>query len=209
MSWLLIIGLKNAIFVMPLALLAFGIGRYSKRPALAHVLWLVVLVKLLTPPLVDVPIVPVGWLDVDSLISPAEPVPAPVAPAMQLATVRQTGVLDTACEPAPAATVRSEVGPQPVAVTCPTDNPAAAASLPPVATQLAMTWLRSPALWVGLAGAVWMIGSLIVAVLLATRAWRFHRFVRLAARVDDRLAGRVAELAANRGPGPWPSRRRR
>jgi bla regulator protein BlaR1 len=204
MSWLLIIGLKNAIFVMPLALLAFGIGRYSKRPALAHVLWLVVLVKLLTPPLVDVPIVPVGWLDVDSLISSAEPVPAPVAPAMQLAAVRQTGDLDTACEPAPAATVRSEVGSQPVAITCPTDKPATGASLPPVATQPAMTWLRSPALWIGLAGAGWLIGSLIVAVLLATRAWRFHRFVRLAARVDDRLAGRVAELARIVGLGRGP-----
>lgn len=202
MSWLLIIGLKNAIFVAPLALLAFGVGRYSKRPALAHVLWLVVLVKLLTPPLVDVPIVPVGWLDVDSLISSAESSPATAAPQMQIAMVSQPSDLDAVCEPTKA--VSSEPTTKSVSLACPTDMPTTATSLPPVVARPTVTWLRSPALWIGLAGAVWLIGSLIVAVLLATRAWRFHRFVRLAARVDDRLAGRVSELARIVGLGRGP-----
>ena len=81
MSWLLIIGLKNAILVAPIALLALGIGRYSKRPALAHVLWLIVLVKLLTPPLVEVP---VGWrIGVESLFEHSEPLEPiqPIAPS--------------------------------------------------------------------------------------------------------------------------------
>src|SRR5213592_4147988 len=64
MSWLLIVALKNAILALPLAALALVVGRWCRRPALAHVLWAIVLVKLLTPPLVDVP---VGWrLDVES-----------------------------------------------------------------------------------------------------------------------------------------------
>jgi bla regulator protein blaR1 len=202
MSWLLIVGLKNAIFVAPLAFLAFGIGRYSKRPALAHVLWLVVLVKLLTPPLVDVPIVPVGWLDVDSLLAPAASSPAIAAPQVQLTTVRQPGELDAACEPT--TTVGSEPTTKSVALVCPTDKPASTAALPPIVARPKMAWLRSSALWIGLAGAAWLIGSVIVAVLLAARAWRFHRFVRLAARVDDRLAGRVAELARSVGLGRGP-----
>ena len=73
MSWLLIVALKNAIIVVPLAVAALAAGRCFRRPALAHVLWVLVLVKLLTPPLVDVP---VGWsIDVSPWMaqqSPAE-----------------------------------------------------------------------------------------------------------------------------------------
>src|SRR5687768_15709816 len=58
MSWLLILGLKNALLVIPLAMAALVVGRLFRRPALAHVLWVLVLVKLVTPPLIDVP---VGW----------------------------------------------------------------------------------------------------------------------------------------------------
>src|SRR5438552_1749586 len=64
MSWLLVPLLKNAILVVPLALIALGAGRWSRRPALAHLLWVLVLIKLVTPPLIDVPL---GWrLDVET-----------------------------------------------------------------------------------------------------------------------------------------------
>src|SRR5687768_13792602 len=67
MSWLLVIGLKNAILVLPLAALAAAASRWSRRPALAHQLWAIVLIKLLTPPLFDVPL---GWhLDVERWIA--------------------------------------------------------------------------------------------------------------------------------------------
>jgi bla regulator protein BlaR1 len=58
MSWLVIACLNNGICVIPLALLAWGIGRYSRSPALAHVLWVLVLIKLVTPPIVSLPL---GW----------------------------------------------------------------------------------------------------------------------------------------------------
>lgn len=58
MSWLVLACLNNGICVIPLALLAFAFGRYSRWPALAHVLWVLVLVKLVTPPVV---ILPLGW----------------------------------------------------------------------------------------------------------------------------------------------------
>src|SRR5262249_4667822 len=51
MSLLLSYGLANAVCAMPLAVLAFLAGKYARRPALAHSLWLLVLVKLITPPL--------------------------------------------------------------------------------------------------------------------------------------------------------------
>ena len=58
MSWLVIACLNNGICVIPLALLAWAIGRYSRSPALAHVLWVLVLIKLVTPPIVSLPL---GW----------------------------------------------------------------------------------------------------------------------------------------------------
>src|SRR5437667_428240 len=56
MGTLLEIGLSNAAVASVLALLAAAGARLVRRPALAHALWLLVLLKLLTPPLVTVPI---------------------------------------------------------------------------------------------------------------------------------------------------------
>lgn len=47
MSWLL----ANAVCALVLAVPAWLVGRYAHRPALAHALWLLVLLKLVTPPL--------------------------------------------------------------------------------------------------------------------------------------------------------------
>jgi beta-lactamase regulating signal transducer with metallopeptidase domain len=55
MRTLLEMGLSNAVFAAILALPVAAIGRLCKRPALAHSLWLLVLLKLVTPPLVAVP----------------------------------------------------------------------------------------------------------------------------------------------------------
>jgi beta-lactamase regulating signal transducer with metallopeptidase domain len=204
MSWLLIVGLKNAIFVAPLALLALGIGRYSKRPALAHVLWLIVLVKLLTPPLVDVPVgwVPDGWrLDVESLVAAQ-----PAAP--EVTAIQSVKKLDLTC-PAP---VKEVVADTPGVDAAPTVN--AAVCDTPSSSKVSVThrpaaarqasWVRSSAVWMGLACLIWLTGSAVATVLLVVRAWRFHRFVRLAARIDDSLAARVATLAASVGLGHGP-----
>ncbi|HEV3448444.1 MAG TPA: M56 family metallopeptidase, partial [Gemmataceae bacterium] len=53
---LLHVGLANAVLATGLALVAWAAGRLSRRPALAHALWLLVLLKLITPPLLTVPI---------------------------------------------------------------------------------------------------------------------------------------------------------
>src|SRR5262245_53871647 len=48
----------NALVAAVLALPALAAGRLGARPALTHGLWLLVLLKLLTPPLVPVPLPP-------------------------------------------------------------------------------------------------------------------------------------------------------
>ena len=54
---LLRMGLSNALFALALALLATAVGVTVKRPQLTHLLWLLVFVKLVTPPLLTIPVV--------------------------------------------------------------------------------------------------------------------------------------------------------
>src|SRR5437763_10155045 len=51
MSMLMQVGLANAAVAGALALAALAAGRSCRRPALVHCLWLLVLIKLVTPPL--------------------------------------------------------------------------------------------------------------------------------------------------------------
>jgi beta-lactamase regulating signal transducer with metallopeptidase domain len=53
MSFLTLMLFSNTVFAMGLALLAMA-SRLLRRPALTHVLWLLVLLKLLTPPVIQV-----------------------------------------------------------------------------------------------------------------------------------------------------------
>ena len=55
MTWLITSAVTNALVVIPLALIAYLVARYSKRPALAHLIWAGVLIKLLTPPIITIP----------------------------------------------------------------------------------------------------------------------------------------------------------
>jgi beta-lactamase regulating signal transducer with metallopeptidase domain len=55
---LLTVGLGNAAAAAVLAAAALAGERLTRRPAVAHALWLLVLVKLLTPPLWSVPLLP-------------------------------------------------------------------------------------------------------------------------------------------------------
>jgi len=50
------IGLSNACFSLALAIVAMVVGARARRPHLAHLLWLLVFVKLLTPPVITIPI---------------------------------------------------------------------------------------------------------------------------------------------------------
>ncbi len=60
MDALLRLLLTNAAAAGLLAVLAFAVSRVVRRPALAHGLWLVALLKLVTPPVVPLPLLP-AW----------------------------------------------------------------------------------------------------------------------------------------------------
>ena len=84
------IGLANAVAAAVLALLALAAGRWSRRPALVHSLWLLVLLKLLTPPLVPLSL---PWLASEPP-PPAAVEPAPELPRMALGPVAPEPVRD-------------------------------------------------------------------------------------------------------------------
>ena len=48
------IGISNALFSLALAVIAVVVGRFTNRPHLAHLLWLLVLAKLLMPAVIPV-----------------------------------------------------------------------------------------------------------------------------------------------------------
>src|SRR5213080_4180581 len=58
MATFLHVALANLAVATVLAILAVLAGRFSRRPALVHSLWLLVLLKLITPPLVPLRIIP-------------------------------------------------------------------------------------------------------------------------------------------------------
>jgi len=52
------VGLSNVCISLALAIVAIVVEKTLKRPALTYLLWLLVFVKLLTPPVVSIPIIP-------------------------------------------------------------------------------------------------------------------------------------------------------
>ena len=69
MTTYLHLAVANLAVATVLAVLAVLAGRFSRRPALVHSLWLLVLLKLITPPLVPLQIVP--WPEQAAVEEPA------------------------------------------------------------------------------------------------------------------------------------------
>ena len=82
MDALLRLLLTNAAAAGLLAVLAFAVSRVVRRPALAHGLWLVALLKLVTPPVVPLPLLP-AWRSLPALAKPAPPMVVPMGTRLQ------------------------------------------------------------------------------------------------------------------------------
>ncbi len=76
MNSLLEMALSNAVIAAILAVTVFAVSRRVHRPALIHGLWLVVLLKLITPPVVSLPI-EVAWWDATQAENPTRSKPSP------------------------------------------------------------------------------------------------------------------------------------
>jgi beta-lactamase regulating signal transducer with metallopeptidase domain len=178
--------LTNAAAAAAVAAVALVVPRVVRRPAVAHALWLLALVKLVTPPLVPLPLLP-SWQSLPAVSLQGTPTVVRMAPeaersprsAMQPAT------------PAPAArasqtTARLEMSPAAAA-------PVRDARAPSAAHATTAARLR-------LLAALALAGGAVVVLALA--CWRFARFRRLltwATPAPLAIASRTAALAGQMG----------
>src|SRR5947209_13484609 len=129
--------LGNLAAAAGLAAVAAAVGRWANRPAVAHVLWLLVLVKLLTPPVVTIPVKCLPARSVAAGPVPPAPAVAAMPPAAPVIVV----------EPDPPATQSS-------ALPAPIER-----AVEPVAAVPVTAPVRLPSWEVVLLG-VWAAGSL-------------------------------------------------
>ncbi len=195
------VGLSNAVAAAALALVAVLVGSVCRRPALAHGLWLLVLLKLLTPPLVRVP---VPW--------PAEAPPRAARPA-PVEVVSEPALPEADEAPAPGAAPAPRV-PAPAQAAAPpaapmAEGPAEAALLPEAAEVFSAPEERSAAApaewsWAEVVTAVWLLGSLAWFALAGLRLARFARLLRHATPAPAALQNRAEQLARRLGLAHCP-----
>jgi len=188
---LLEIGLSNALAATVLALAAAVAGCYRRRPALAHSLWLLVLLKLVTPPLVSLP---VAWPA--ALAMRGKQVPVPTAQPQRVAEMPPSGSGPSEASPSDVAVVpplsllaEPTLEPRPGPVT---------GLVPPTMTS---SWRVRP--WEGIAG-LWLAGTVLYAVVTTARLVRFGTLARQARRAPEELCAQVKQLAGQLGLASAP-----
>jgi beta-lactamase regulating signal transducer with metallopeptidase domain len=185
---LLNLGLSNAVAAALLALVAVAVGAVCRRPALVHGLWLLVLLKLVTPPLVRVP---VAW--------PAASEPAVVDTSFPAVESPSAPPADRDQPPAPL-----PIGEMPtrvfVVVDDESDDPAGSAEAATIAPAAA----AEPSWWPRLLPALWPAGSLCWFALALVRLARFGRLLRFARPAPAALQERARRLSRRLGLGYCP-----
>lgn len=186
MSTFLEIALANLIVAALLAFLASAAGLWGRRPALTHALWLLVFIKLITPPFFHVAIPwPESHVQVEEPLALApwpadEPAAAPVLPPIPVV---------------PQDVVEAPNMPEELEF-----DFAPLAELPPIAVQMPV--LDEPIVesefvmpWLDLIGMFWLTGTCVWLFLAARRVWRFQRLLRIAEPASSSVHALASELA--------------
>jgi beta-lactamase regulating signal transducer with metallopeptidase domain len=209
---LLQIGLTNAVMATALAVAAMTVGRLWRRPALTHALWLLVLLKLVTPPLV---VIPIAWPEVPS----ADRDPPPAAPLVAQVEV-QAALVEPGAAPPPEP-VQNVEPPEADQDKLPQDPPKSAVIPSPPAQEQppaakpegggpqvpAVATSSEPAPdfpWAGLIGGAWLGGSGVWFVVALARIRRFHKMLGAGQAASAELQQEASALAARLGLGDCP-----
>jgi beta-lactamase regulating signal transducer with metallopeptidase domain len=182
MTRLVEIGFSNAVMATVLAVLAAVLCRICRRPAFAHGLWLLVLLKLLTPPLVSVPL---PWFDDagNSAVDEAAP-----DAGLTRALPDDVGVVEDA---------RADDEIQPALA----ELEAGSSSNPQAGTGFI------PPAWIGAAFWAWLAGAVFCLVWIACSTYRFQRLLCFArpagAEVQELVTELTGRLHLRRPPRVW------
>jgi beta-lactamase regulating signal transducer with metallopeptidase domain len=167
----------NAVCAVGLAIVVAALVVVVRRPAFANRAWLIVLLKLIAPPLVAVPVV---WHAAEresvNVVVPTESPPEIVAAPIEMPDVDPLEPLPPLEAPAPLALPIVELEP-------PAD----------VAEEPAPAPVRR---WLGFA---WLVGALGYWSLIAVRVGRFRRLLRGAEPVPEEVLAVARPLAARIG----------
>jgi beta-lactamase regulating signal transducer with metallopeptidase domain len=191
MDTLLDLGLRNAVMATLLALLAAVLIYLWRRPAFAHGLWLLVLLKLLTPPLVPLPI---DWPGGDVLRREGEALAEPEPRPPDVAQHPNIVLLEV---PPPLQADAALPGLPP-----PADKP-----LPPSDPERASPAPSESGLpdWMATVAPFWLAGSLLWFVWMGVQVARFQRLLRYAEPAPLEVQELVRDLAARLGLKRPPS----
>jgi beta-lactamase regulating signal transducer with metallopeptidase domain len=191
MHTLMVAALSNVGVATLLAVLALiGSRLCPRRPAVAHALWLLVLLKLVTPPLCPVPI--------------GRPSPAPVVSTLRVAPA--VPVTQPEKLPAPAIEAIDPPADQELAPGDSGDPPQAETSLEATAEAEAVppSAIGPEPLWPRALVGLWLLGSLSWFALAGWRLNTFRRLLRYAVPAPEAVRDRVEELAGRLGLSRCP-----
>jgi probable HAF family extracellular repeat protein len=182
--------LSNAAMVAVLAVAVLAVDRLLRRPALSHRLWLLLLLKLVTPPLVGPPF---DW-----------PSPGPSRPSETAAAPSVRRGAGPAQGPA-APPARPATNPAPATTAAP--GPAPPSRVPETSPAWRRPfWFDVPTV-LAIAGAAWLSIAALRGAWLAIRLLGAGRRLRHAEPVPEWVQERAGELARRMGlrraPGVW------
>ena len=198
METLLRIGLSNAVAAVLLALVVAVVACVWRRPALLHALWLLVLIKLVTPPLL--------WLPEPWAAPAAPPAVAEKSPDLKPiefppdAAPERTGAAAADAAPSLVFDLTAIPAPEPELEAAPSD-PEALPTLAAPAPAPALPW------WLTTAAGAWLAGAAGWYALAVCRLRRFRRLLRHATPAPESLRQRTQRLAEKMGlrrpPAVW------
>jgi beta-lactamase regulating signal transducer with metallopeptidase domain len=197
--------ISNAIVATALALLVSIVTWFPVRPAARHLLWLIVLLKLVTPPLMRVewPAAITSRLAIESEtpLHDAEVIPQELETPASLLTEGPNRFLTddeiNAIVWEEAAVVSDG---KPVPLQAPDASSASASSPTWSSTSLTRLWTH----WAWLLGVIWLAGSFVWFLLAGIRLARFYRRALSPFRVDSHLQQLADEVARKLGLGASP-----
>jgi bla regulator protein BlaR1 len=207
---LLDIALRNAGMAIVLALFAAAAGSMCRQPALKHSLWLLVLLKLITPPIVGIPLPEFAWLHAATSEHASsggdESLPRLEGPSgpwnLDIDIVPEDGAVETAA-PSPVDTqLPPPLGPE-LPLWAEQETPALPAAV--AEPSLEDRYWSIP--WRWLVPVVWLSGSAWWFALTTIRIERFQRSLKYAIPASPTLEQQARELARRLGltycPAIW------
>jgi beta-lactamase regulating signal transducer with metallopeptidase domain len=201
---LLHVGLTNAVMAAGLAVLAAAVSGLCRRPALTHALWLLVLVKLLTPPLVNLPI---PWYD-NPVPAAGEPLAQEQKPALVPDEVRPAhepadeGLPAGELLAAPPVADQGVPSEDPPALRLLVESGVRESSDTPAGEVDSTAW-QIP--WPLLLGTAWLAGSVWWFALCTLRILRFQRLLQCAWPASEGLRRQTAQMAQRLGLAGCPA----